>query len=49
VLGTSSRWIAVRLRVETSGSVAERAVLLDTLRHPARVAAVTWLVPQARG
>lgn len=42
VVGTSSRWIALRLTAATPRAAVAREVLLDTIENPARVAASVW-------
>jgi len=47
VVGTTSRWMRLEVRAETAGARAARDVLLDTVRSPAAIAAVTWVQPPA--
>lgn len=46
--GTSSRWIEVRVLAVSADATAERLILIDTIRTPARIASVVWLPPPSR-
>ncbi|MCG2842732.1 type II secretion system minor pseudopilin GspK [Sandaracinobacter sp. RS1-74] len=43
MVGTSSRWIELKLLARTPRAAAGRELLLDTMRQPARVATSRWL------
>jgi len=48
VVGTSSRWIRLRLVAATPRAAVGRDLMLDTIENPARIASSVWLaVPQA--
>ncbi len=48
VVGTSSRWIRLRLVAATGKAIVGRDLMLDTIENPARVVSSVWLaVPQA--
>ena len=50
VVGTSSRWIRLRLTAQTPRATVARDLLLDTIDNPARIASSVWLpvaAPQA--
>ncbi len=42
VVGTTSRWIALKIEARTPRARVRRELLLDSIRQPAQVAASTW-------